>query len=380
VLAELQTVQNRLDEAEGQLQRLRGDVEHHTEVIVRHEEPISRHEFLLATLEANIAEVGPAIVDLVRQIDVVKDMLELGQRQVLTRLFDSLGEMRSELQQAIDVMREEFRDAETWRTALDEVWLRVAQLDLYLTEVRREHPKLASPAVLAEVGTGFETLYSVFEEVFRGPRSIVRERVRAYLLDIEAIRTAGPVLDVGCGRGEFLEVLAEADVPAYGVDLNRAMVEQNRVRGLDVRLEDAFTHLRSVEPGSLRAVAAIHVVEHLTTDQLVELLELASGALGPGGQIIIETPNPENLSVAAHSFYLDPTHRRPVPPQLLGFLIGSVGFTDIEVRRLARDELGRGIPSPKPGEPWSEDVAILVDVVNQNLFGPPDYAVLARRP
>jgi 2-polyprenyl-3-methyl-5-hydroxy-6-metoxy-1,4-benzoquinol methylase len=377
LLAELDVVRARLDEAELGLNRVRGDVDHHTTVLVRHEEPLDRHDFLLSKLEANVHQVGPALTDLVRQIDVAKDMFNLGHRQVLARVYDSLSEMRAELQAELQEVN---RRREGWQAALDDVWLRLSQLDLFLTEARRAFPKPIAPEVLTTISNGFESLYPVFEEAFRGPYAVVKERVRGYVPDLLALPGPGPVLDIGCGRGELLTALAEAGIAAYGVDINVDYVDRCRKEGLDVRLEDARAHLRSLDPGSLAAVTAIHVVEHIPTDDLLELVELAAIAVRPGGLLIFETPNPENITVGSNSFYLDPTHERPIPPTLLAFLVESRGFSDVGIRRLSRNEQFQGLARPKPDDAWSEDLTPLIDAVNFHLFGPADYAVIGRRP
>lgn len=401
LLAEMDALSKRLDAAELELARARGDIEHHTGVLVRHEEPLDRHEFLLQHLE-------PAIMDLLRQIDLVQEKVDLGARQALARYHEGIGPIRSALNEldarvhdlastvaedagprvesmvtsAVHAAMEEAEQARrgAWREALDDVWLRLNQLDLFLTEARRAFPKPPAPERLAELPSGFESLYQVFEEAFRGPEAVVRERARAYVDDLRASAGLGPVLDLGAGRGELLEVLAEAGIAAYGVDIEHGYVERCRAKGLDVREEDVRSHLAGLEERSLGAVTAIQLVEHLQTDELIELVELAARALRPGGLLILETQNPENVVVGASSFYLDPTHRRPLPPPLLAFLVGARGFDAVEVRRLERTEQAPSLARPKPDEPWAETVGSLVDAVNYHLFGPADYAIVARRP
>jgi O-antigen chain-terminating methyltransferase len=207
----------------------------------------------------------------------------------------------------------------------------------------------------------------------------VSERVGAYLDDILAVASELPVLDVGCGRGELLEQLEAADAPCYGIEVDPAYAALGRERGLDVRLVDARAHMESLEPASLRALSAIQVVEHLATDDVIGLLDHAMRAIEPGGLLVLETPNPDNLIVGASSFYLDPTHLHPIPPLLLAFLVEARGFVDVEVRPLARRELQPMAP-PAPDQPWSEDLGRVVAVLNTWLFGAQDYAVLARRP
>lgn len=373
--SELVTLRHRLDAAEHELARARGDIEHHTAVLVRHEEPLDRHGFLLGHLE-------PAFLDLQRAMDLVHDKVDLGQRQSFARYHEGLGS----LQRAIADLAQRLSDVETgeadrrdgWRRAVSDVALRLGQLDLFLTEARRSFPAPPPPDRLATVPAGLEGLRVAFDEAFRGPRPVIEERARGYVGPLAGLACGGPVLDLGCGRGELLAVLAEADVAAYGVDTSAELVAGCRARGLDAHQEDALVHLAGLDERSLGAVTALHLVEHLGADQLLELLALAARALRPGGLLVLETPNPENLVVAASTFYLDPTHRRPLPPDLLAFLVGARGFDEIEVRRLERPEQPRPL-GLKPDE-GGEGLAGVIDALNTHLFAPADYAVLARRP
>jgi len=156
-------------------------------------------------------------------------------------------------------------------------------------------------------------------------------------------------------------------------------VKSGTAAGLDVRHAEATAHLAELKEHSLRAVTAIQLVAHLPLERLIELLDLAVRAIEPGGALVLETPNPGNLVVGSSSFYLDPTRRQPIPPELLAFLVEARGFTSVEVRRLARDDAPRLEPVAA-GEPWSDDVRRILDLVGPRLFDAPDYAVIARRP
>ena len=151
-------------------------------------------------------------------------------------------------------------------------------------------------------------------------------------------------LDLGCGRGEWLEVLREINVEARGVDLDSAMVQECDKRGLNVERGDVLSILKSASDSSKSLLTAFHLVEHLEFEQLQHLFREAIRVLRPGGLLILETPNPENLIVGTLSFYLDPTHRRPIPPQLLTFLAEHTGFPLSKIIRLnspiKTDELG----------------------------------------
>ena len=229
-----------------------------------------------------------------------------------------------------------------------------------------------------ELDHGHEQLYEDLEDTFRGSREHVADMLRGYLDDIARLPAGAPVVDVGCGRGEWLELLAGARSEAYGVDVNQVVVERCQALGLDVRAGDAVDHLSSLPEGSVRAVTSFHVAEHLPLDTLVALIDAALLALEPGGLLILETPNPNNHQVGAANFYLDPTHLKPLHPLFLEFLVSRCGFVEVEVRELhgpgieplRADDLG--------GDP--DRLGPMVEALNQAFTTPLDYAVVARKP
>jgi len=231
-----------------------------------------------------------------------------------------------------------------------------------------------------ELDRGYDELYEDLQDTFRGSRDHVVGLVAEYLPDIEAVPGDSPVIDVGCGRGEWLEVLRDAGVASYGVDLNEVAVERCSARGLDVRHEDALVHLRSLPEGSVRAITCFHLVEHLSLDTLIGLLEAALVALKPGGIFVMETPNPTNLVVGASTFYLDPTHIKPLHSEFLRFLALQRGFGDAEVRFLHPEDVDRLAPEDLVGAGRDPHRARrIVDRINTLLTGPADYAVIARK-
>ena len=224
------------------------------------------------------------------------------------------------------------------------------------------------------ISAGFEQLYAAFEDRFRGARDDIKQRVSVYLpfvQDAGVGTTDAPVLDVGCGRGEWLELLADNGLVGHGIDLNGAMVAECEARGLEVQQADALTYLGKCDANSVGAVTGMHVIEHLTFDSCIALFEEALRVLRPGGLVVFETPNPENILVGSCSFYLDPTHKRPLPPEMIRFVAEASGFVDIEILRLhAYPESAHVTGSP--GE--------LQDRFNALLYGPQDYAVIGRKP
>jgi SAM-dependent methyltransferase len=167
-------------------------------------------------------------------------------------------------------------------------------------------------------------------------------------------------------------------VKAIGVDTDPSMVAEARARNLDVRLVDGTTFLRGQPPGSLGAIIATHLVEHLQLGELVELLELAASRLRAGGVLITETPNPASLIVLGNSYVLDPTHVRPLHPSLLTFLCEGAGFRDVRLHFYspATDYHLPLIDDPE-APAWTKQVNEAFQKLNHVLFGPQDYAIVA---
>jgi 2-polyprenyl-3-methyl-5-hydroxy-6-metoxy-1,4-benzoquinol methylase len=199
---------------------------------------------------------------------------------------------------------------------------------------------------------------------FRGSEEEIRRRQTFY---VPYFRGAGQVLDLACGRGEFLELLREAGVNARGVDLDPACVEICRAKGLDVEQRGAFDCLEQLPPSTLDAIFCSHFVEHLPAAQVPELIRLASSRLVPGGLLAVETPNPQCLATLATAFYADPTHQRPLPASLLRFYFEEAGFGGIEVHPLS------------PASEVYPELAALPDAFRDAFFGGMDYAILGRR-
>lgn len=208
--------------------------------------------------------------------------------------------------------------------------------------------------------------YRQFEDQFRASRSVIKERLRFYdpILNLVS-RLPKPLhaLDLGCGRGEWLEVLLSAGFEAQGVDLDQGMLQACQELGLPARTGDALEALQQSKDNSLALVSAFHLVEHIAFDTLLDLVKHAHRALAPGGVLIMETPNAENISVGTSSFYLDPTHSKPIPHALLAFVTEYHGFAAHKVMRVNEDPQLNERPSVS-----------LSDVI----FGvSPDYAVVA---
>lgn len=212
-----------------------------------------------------------------------------------------------------------------------------------------------------------QPFYRAFEDRHRGSRELIKSRQQIYLPFIQPLKDLYPecsALDLGCGRGEWLEVLLENGFRARGVDLDEGMLEGCSALKLPVEQGEALAILTGMADESLTVISGFHIAEHLTFADLQRLVTEALRALKPAGLLILETPNVENLVVGTSDFYLDPTHVRPIPHQLLSFLTEHTGFTRSKILRLQE--------SPQ-----------LIDselgLINVLTGASPDYAVVAQK-
>ncbi|WP_417787155.1 class I SAM-dependent methyltransferase [Stutzerimonas xanthomarina] len=213
-----------------------------------------------------------------------------------------------------------------------------------------------------------DSFYRAFEERYRGSREMIKARQQVYLPFLTPLADeAEPpaALDVGCGRGEWLEVLLENGFAARGIDLDTGMLEACVALGLPAAQGDAIATLQALADDSQAVVSGFHIVEHIPFDSAQLLVNEALRVLKPGGILILETPNPENIVVAGSSFYLDPTHEKPLPHQLLSFLAEFSGFARTKVLRLQEE----------PHLLAQADIG-LMNVLNGTS---PDYAIVAQK-
>ncbi|WP_434658144.1 class I SAM-dependent methyltransferase [Sulfurimonas sp. NW9] len=179
--------------------------------------------------------------------------------------------------------------------------------------------------------------YKAFEDAHRGSRELIKKRVSVYLPFVTKLKEMYPnatVLDIGCGRGEWLELLRENDVIAKGVDLDEGMLHECSRRSLHVECADGIELLKKQQDESLMLVSAFHVVEHISFEDLQTFIKEAKRVLKPAGLLILETPNPENIKVATENFYLDPTHTKPIPANLLAFSAKFYKYERVKILRL----------------------------------------------
>lgn len=195
---------------------------------------------------------------------------------------------------------------------------------------------------MADYSNKHSGFYRAFEDQFRGSREVIRSRLEVYKPFLDAVHNSVEkpcALDVGCGRGEWLELLNDNGFEAVGVDVDEPMLVACRERGLSVYQADAIEYICSLGDTSQMIVSGFHIAEHLPFEKLQTLIEQAYRVLKPGGLLILETPNPENFRVSSLTFYLDPTHKHPIPPALLSFMMEYYGFSRNVIMRLQEEKL-----------------------------------------
>ncbi len=239
-----------------------------------------------------------------------------------------------------------------------------------------EAQELPTPAQVRSISAPLEDIvYAGFENRHRGSEQDVKKQQEIYLPYFQTERT---VLDLGCGRGEFLDLLSQNNIPAEGVDFNEQMITICRERGLECRTGDIVESLASYPDGHLGGIFSSQVVEHLRPDYLRRMVDLAYAKLAKSGCLVLETLNPASVFTLVHVYFLDITHQQPVHPRALEFLLESAGFQDVEIRYSSPldEEALQALP------PESEAAAVLnrnLDKLNQLLFSPVNYAAIGRK-
>jgi SAM-dependent methyltransferase len=297
----------------------------------------------------------------------------------------SLEEARRQAQEALHLALEpiEARTSDIKRNLLDQE----RRLGFFLEEARKRLPKPLSTTQLAnlvaEDDHQLDAMYASFEDIFRGTREDIKDRGRIYLPFIRAAKvdlSSAPVIDLGCGRGEWLELLRDEEIISQGVDINRVFLDACRATALDVKESDAVTFLRKLKASSVAVVTSFHLIEHLPLKTVIALLDESLRVLKPGGLIILETPNPENLEVGGCNFYTDPTHRNPLPPLLTRALVELRGFVRPVIVRRDQEKIRQLVPPLiSVDQPMARSINPIVELMRDHFYVSPDYAVVATK-
>ena len=353
----------------------------------QYEELIAKYHVFESTIAERLAEIRKAgDVSSLKLIEQAQQLIEQSQQLVnqqghLDRIDQTITQQNADTQKLVsDTNRELRKELEAMALRQENAVLRQEKTDAGLLMQERRLTVLldqiehnAAPNLTAVAANEqdhlLDALYASFEDQFRGSTEEISRRLQVYLPFLKEAKITGDVLDIGCGRGEWLQLLRSEGIEARGVDRNRVFIETCRNAGLDVVEQDALDYLRSQPDNSLSTVTAIHFVEHVPFEKLIAVVDEIRRTLKPGGLLIAETPNPENFMVGSCNFYADPTHRNPIPSETLKFLLESRGLRCKDVLKL---------------RPWDEaridGDSELVSRFNEYFYSAPDYGIIATKP
>ena len=243
---------------------------------------------------------------------------------------------------------------------------------------KHEHNSLLNEMSYINDSNTYETIdYFDFENHFRGSQREIKKNQRIY---VPYFKNSGLIVDLGCGRGEFLELLAEQNIPAIGIDLYEEFVEYCTIKGLNAVHDDGLHYLKALKDETIGGIFAAQLVEHLKIDDIISLCTLSFLKLKPGSCLILETPNPTSLSIYTNAFYIDPSHVKPVHPKMLKYFLEKAGFQDIEIIFTESSKIDYKLPLINGNgienlEEFNNGVNLLSDLI----FGSQDYAIIARK-
>jgi O-antigen chain-terminating methyltransferase len=299
-----------------------------------------------------------------RQVDGVLRQIE-EQNLLVTRAIALLGEIAATIGNEFDT--KVLQQLDDLQVRLEEQARDVTRLEFGVSEVRERIP-----------GCAVDTWYGQdhFTAFFRGGSDDLRSR---YTELAKELIGCDPVVDLGFGRGEFMDLLTELGVEAHGVEPDEQLVLSARSRGLDAEQGFAVEYLRNVEPGSLGGIVMIQVIEHLSPQHVIDFVELAADKLRPGGKVVLETVNPASLYTYARAFWVDPDHVRPVHPGFLEFLFREAEFSRIAIEYRSPVADSERLVALPGDDPQTALINENFERIGALLFGAQDYAVIATR-
>ena len=365
---QVQETENRLRQLESAQLRLQAaEVERSVRTTAAQAEQASLHQELrevknaISEMQARLPEKSADYANVTQRIDELAQRLEAeaAQRDQMAIRLSELGLSTQETRATLSIQDR--------------------RLALFIQEARKRLPQPFTDDQLQKIVTQhnsnrYDSLYAAFEDVFRGSRDEIKAKQSVYLpllREHEIGSSKMPILDLGCGRGEWLELLKEGGLQASGIDCNETAIQYCKSAGLDVIYGDALSSLGTLRDASIGAVTSFHMIEHLPFEVTLALIDEALRVLKTGGFLILETPNPQNVLVGAHTFYLDPTHLRPLPSAMLRFFVEARGFCNVHVREL----------NPYPASMrLADDGKGLASRLNDYLYGPQDYSVIGQKP
>jgi O-antigen chain-terminating methyltransferase len=393
--------QENSDSPEEALGRWHAALHAHEGALQRHEADLRDHDASLRGLDSKLHELGVTVENHAReeraQATALRELesLEHDLEARLVAYQTAVQDLEARLQQQAELLQRQEAGSREKDVRLARQDRALAQLKtdyhilesrmrFCLEEARRRLPGPLAPEQLQQLARErdhwLDSLYLTFENQFRGTREDIKTRLRVYLPRLRESCQGADILDVGCGRGEWLELMREEGFPARGVDVNRIMVEECRQRGLEAVEGEALAYLRHLPDACLGAVTGFHIIEHLPWEVFLAFLDETVRVLQPGGLAIFETPNPENLVVASCTFWLDPTHLKPLYPPTIQFMAEQRGLVNVEIWRLNLQCWGG---DPLRLLPESHELAPalnpLLELAKQRFFAPPDFAVVGNK-
>jgi O-antigen chain-terminating methyltransferase len=373
-------IQNGVDENRQRVDENRQRVDENRQRVDENRQRVDDVQRMAEATQQGLTETTQRVDDVQRMAEATQQGLtETTQRvAALEQVAESLRSMVQKQEEMLHDMRESTKHIVQMERVLfrvkTDLILQERRITMLLEEARKRLPAPLNPDQLqnmvAEDVHILDSLYVSFEDQFRGSTGEIKERLRVYLPILQKARLntdEGPVLDLGSGRGEFLQLLQEEGIRAQGIDINRVCIEECQQQDLNVIESDAIAYLRGLPDNSIGAVTGFHLIEHLPFTAFINLLDETVRVLQPGGVAIFETPNPANVLVGSHFFYFDPTHRNPLPS-------ATVKFT-AEARGLCRVEMIPLHPSAEAMRVEEGDLEV-AKRFNEYFFGPQDYAVV----
>jgi len=325
---------------------------------------------ILKVVTINQRQFNLSILDALRSVINDYNNLKLRFAGCRTQLDTGIIELKAKLEQK-DIEIDELKNVVNYlKNSLIQMEKRIKSIPEGVKQDVEKIRKDKLQDLTDEISYDMDSLYVFLEDNLRGSCKEIKERFKVYVPIIKKANAGtknSPVLDIGCGRGEWLELLKEKNLYARGLDSNKVMVKICKERGLDVIDSDALSFIKDVSDNRLGAVTGFHLIEHYGFDFLIKLLDEILRVLKPGGLVILETPNPGNVLVGSCNFYLDPTHSKPLPSPLVKLVLESRGFSKVRVMNI---------------NPFKDDFKIKEDGsetsrrFNDYFYGPQDYAVV----
>ena len=330
------------------------------------------------------------------EIEQLRSEIDFGMKKLRPEVEDKIEQLRPEFEDRIEHLKSEFDNKigelrpEINNTIRSEVNSIVTSMKLeienmaWLASIIESKAKERNKKQEIETSDteNFDINYFRFEEQFRGSREDIKQRQLNF---INYFTGCSNVLDIGCGRGEFLELLKDLGIGGKGIDIDDTMVDYCLSKGLNVEQEEAISYLKKLEDKSLDGIFIDQVVEHLEPDYLINLLQLCFQKLKYGYYIFVETVNPLSL-VSFANFYIDMTHKKPIHPETLKFLLTSVGFRDLDTKFLSpvsEEARLQKVPITSGVEEWVKNYLGTynqnIEKLNNILYGAQDYAVIGKK-